>query len=59
MFQKLFKKDNVSYYRKLADLDLQNFQTFKLDYIKVKKYMDEVSDSVNKIIDIDEAKLII
>lgn len=32
MFAKLFRQDNNSYYRKLADIDFQNLDTFKVDY---------------------------
>ncbi len=43
MFIKLFKQDNDSYYRKLANIDLQNFDTFKVDYREVKTRLKDVS----------------
>ena len=56
MFAKLFKLDNMSYYRKLANIDLQNFDTFKADYIEVKTRLKDVSLDIKKIIDIEQPK---
>lgn len=56
MFAKLFKLDNMSYYRKLANIDLQNFDTFKADYKEVKTRLKDVSLDIKKIIDIEQPK---
>ena len=56
MFAKLFKLDNMSYYRKLANIDLQNFDTFKADYKEVKTRLKDVSIDIKKIIDIEQPK---